>query len=91
MSLMFTRSRLARAVRNCTWSKSEGSPAMVKVAETTSAILPAGGVGGGEGGGGLGGGEGGGGEGGGEGGGDGGGGEGGGEGNLAWYRPKVYQ
>ena len=81
MSLTFTPSRLARAVRNCTWNMEKGG-GMVKVAETRSAI-PAGGVGGGEGGGGLGGGDGGGsggGDGGGKGGGDGGGEGGGGEG-----------
>ena len=58
MPVMFTPSSLASAVRNCTWAKSEGSPAMVKVAVTTSAVRPAGGMGGGEGGGGEGGGEG---------------------------------
>ena len=59
MSLMFTPSNMARLVRNCSTAspvKSAGSPAMVKVAETTSADTPPGGAGGGEGGGGEGGG-----------------------------------
>ena len=67
MSLMFTPSSLARLARNCARrapAKSVESPAMVKVAETTStADAPGGGLGGG----GRGGGEGGGGEGGGDG------------------------
>ena len=94
MSLMFTPSSLARLARNCARrapAKSVESPAMVKVAETTSTAdapgggLGGGGRGGGEGGGGEGGGDGGGGHGGGAdsgcgGGGEGGGGKGGGEG-----------
>ena len=51
MSLMFTPSRLARLARNCARrapAKSVESPAMVKVAETTStADAPGGGLGGG--------------------------------------------
>ena len=69
MALTFTPSRLARAVRNCSAAsslKSDGLPAIAKVAETTTAAVPPGGAGGGDGGGGEGG------------GGDGGGGEGGG-------------
>ena len=53
MPVMLTPSRLARAARNRTWRalvKSEGSPAMVKVAETMSTLDPPGGAGGGEGG-----------------------------------------
>ena len=53
MSLMFTPSRLARLARNCARRapvKSVESPAMVKVAETTStADAPGGGGGKGEG------------------------------------------
>ena len=83
MSLRFTPSRLARLARNCARRapvKSVESPAMVKVAETTSTADAPGGKGGGGEGGGV---EGGGGDGGGEGGGgEVGGGDGGGEDDL---------